>query len=179
MATQSVVAQAAVQELATGAGFLGEHKPRPLAFDPKKLAGLSEKLLTSHWENNYGGGVKALNAIEKKLASAVKDKDLTPNMYGALKREHLTRTGTVALHEYYFGNLGGNGKASGPVAVELKKWFGDMGRRFSENESFAGGGIGLGHPWIQSTHWCNRKLLVLGSLSQRTSCNSIDGFRYV
>ena len=107
LASQSVVGQAAAQDLATGVGFLGEHRPRPLAFDPKKLPGLSEKLLTSHRENNYGGGVKALNAIEKKLASAVKDKDITANMYGALKREHLVRTGTVALHEYYFGNLGG------------------------------------------------------------------------
>ena len=28
-----------------------------------KLTGLSEKLIVSHWENNYGGAVKRLNAI--------------------------------------------------------------------------------------------------------------------
>src|SRR5262249_1399820 len=30
--------------------------PKPLPFDPKKVKGISEKLLVSHYENNYGGG---------------------------------------------------------------------------------------------------------------------------
>ena len=47
--------------------FRGEHQPRPLAFDPAKLKGLSEKLMRSHWENNYGGAVRALNAVEQRL----------------------------------------------------------------------------------------------------------------
>jgi Fe-Mn family superoxide dismutase len=34
------------------------------------------------------------------------DKDLPPYVYGDLKREELVRTGSVVLHEYYFGNLG-------------------------------------------------------------------------
>src|SRR5205085_5641099 len=33
----------------------GKHAIVPLPFDPKKLKGLSEKLITSHHENNYGG----------------------------------------------------------------------------------------------------------------------------
>ena len=41
---------------------------KPLSCDPAKLTGLSEKLIVSHWENNYGGAVKPLNAIEQKLA---------------------------------------------------------------------------------------------------------------
>ncbi|HEX7907006.1 MAG TPA: hypothetical protein VF534_02800 [Paraburkholderia sp.] len=32
-----------------------------LACDPFQLAGLSEKLIVSHYENNYGGAVKRLN----------------------------------------------------------------------------------------------------------------------
>jgi Fe-Mn family superoxide dismutase len=28
---------------------------KPLSFEPTKLRGLSEKLIVSHWENNYGG----------------------------------------------------------------------------------------------------------------------------
>jgi Iron/manganese superoxide dismutases, C-terminal domain len=35
--------------------FRGQHAPRPLPFDPAKLKGLSEKLVRSHWENNYEG----------------------------------------------------------------------------------------------------------------------------
>src|SRR5215211_7535643 len=49
--------------------FQGQHTPKPLPFDPAKLKGLSEKLIRSHWENNYGGAVKALNTIEQRLAA--------------------------------------------------------------------------------------------------------------
>lgn len=36
---------------------------KPLSYDPSKLRGLSEKLILSHYENNYSGAVKRLNAI--------------------------------------------------------------------------------------------------------------------
>src|SRR5712675_199088 len=41
---------------------------KPMPFDPKKIKGISEKLLVSHYENNYGGAVKRLNAILEQLA---------------------------------------------------------------------------------------------------------------
>jgi len=84
---------------------------KPLSFDPTKLPGLSERLLRSHWENNYGGSVKALAAVKKHLAEAMGNKDLPAYIYNDLKREHLLRTGSVVFHEYYFDNLGGSGKA--------------------------------------------------------------------
>jgi len=31
---------------------------KPLSCNPAKLKGLSEKLIVSHYENNYGGAVK-------------------------------------------------------------------------------------------------------------------------
>jgi hypothetical protein len=65
----------------------GQHRPRPLTFDPSKLKGLSEKLIRSHWENNYGGAVKALNAVEQRLAAMLKEKDLPAYMYGDLKEK--------------------------------------------------------------------------------------------
>jgi hypothetical protein len=40
---------------------------KPLACDPKRLRGLSEKLIVSHYENNYGGAVKRLGAITAQL----------------------------------------------------------------------------------------------------------------
>src|SRR5258708_13866548 len=40
-------------------------KPRP--FHPTPINGLSEKLLTSHYDNNYSGAVKRLNAISTQL----------------------------------------------------------------------------------------------------------------
>lgn len=99
--------------------FAGTHQPKPLAFDPTKLDGLSEKLIRSHWENNYQGSVKTLNMIESRLAAAMADKDLPPVVYGGLKREELHRTGSVILHELYFEQLGGNGQASGSIRDAL------------------------------------------------------------
>ena len=104
--------------------FGARHQPKPLPFDPAKLNGISEKLIKSHWENNYGGAVKALNAVEQRLASMMQDKDLPPYMYGDLKREELIRTGSVVLHDKYFANLGGDGKAGGKALDLLKQWFG-------------------------------------------------------
>jgi superoxide dismutase, Fe-Mn family len=106
--------------------FAGNHQPKPLRFDPAKLPGLSEKLITSHWQNNYQGSVKGLNTVEQKLAAAMADKDFPALIYSGLKREELHRTGSVVLHENYFGALGGNGKPAGDVARALATAFGSL-----------------------------------------------------
>src|SRR5690606_37726109 len=95
------------------ASLIGGRAPKPLPFDPSKLNGLSEKLIRSHWENNYVGSVRTLNMVSERLAAAMKDPDLPPVIYGGLKREELHRVGSVILHEQYFGNLGGDGKPGG------------------------------------------------------------------
>jgi len=100
-------------DVSTARAFRGQHQPKPLAFDPTKLKGLSEKLIRSHWENNYGGAVKALNTVELHLAKLLSDSEIPPYMYGDLKREELIRTGSVVLPELYFGNLGGDPKPAG------------------------------------------------------------------
>ncbi len=77
------------QTLRTGTAqaraFGAQHQPRPLPFNPAKLNGLSEKLIRSHWENNYGGAVKALNVVEQRLQELMRDKDLPAYIYGDLK----------------------------------------------------------------------------------------------
>lgn len=104
--------------------FAGQHQPKPLPFDPAKLNGLSEKLIKSHWENNYGGTVKALNAVELRLAAMMKDKDIPPYVYGDVKREEMIRTGSLILHDHYFGNLGGDGKAAENILDAIKEAWG-------------------------------------------------------
>src|SRR2546426_6622461 len=103
--------------------FRGQHQIKPLPFDPAKLKGISEKLIRSHHENNYSGAVRALNAVEQRLDAMMKDKDLPAYVYGDLKREELVRTGSLALHEIYFANLGGDGKAAGDALEAIKKSF--------------------------------------------------------
>src|SRR6476659_10027199 len=101
------------QAVGASMAFAGTHQPKPLPFDPTKLSGISEKLIRSHHENNYTGAVKALNFVEQHLAEMGKMKDMPAYLYGDLKREELIRTGSIVLHENYFANLGGNGKADG------------------------------------------------------------------
>jgi superoxide dismutase, Fe-Mn family len=127
--------------------FAGQHQPKALPFDPAKLKGLSEKLLRSHWENNYGGAVKALNAVEQRLAAMLNEKDLPPYIYGDLKREELVRTGSVVLHEHYFGNLGGDGKAGDAVLKAIQEWFGSYEQWETEFKK-TGNALSGGSGWV-------------------------------
>src|SRR6478609_842328 len=106
--------------------FQASETLKPLPFDPARLTGLSERLIRSHWENNYGGSVKALAVVKKRLADAMGDKDLPPYVYNTLKREHLVRTGSVVFHEYYFDNLGGDGKAGAQERQIIGQAFGSF-----------------------------------------------------
>src|SRR5258708_38457792 len=44
------------------------YQAKPLSLDPKAIKGISEKILVSHYENNYVGAVKRLTAISTQLA---------------------------------------------------------------------------------------------------------------
>jgi len=127
--------------------FAGQHKPRPLPFDPTKLKGISEKLIKSHWENNYSGAVNALNVVEQRLATMLGDKDLPPYVYGDLKREELVRTGSVVLHEYYFANLGGDGKPDGEVLNAIKQAFASYDQWEAEFKR-TGNALSGGSGWV-------------------------------
>ena len=136
---------------AAARAFRGQHRPKPLPFDPAKLRGLSERLVKSHWENNYGGAVKALNTVEQRLDALLREKDLPAFVYGDHKREELLRTGSVILHEQYFANLGGDGRAGGKVLDALKQWFGSFEQweaEFKKTANALGGGSG----WAVLSH---------------------------
>ncbi len=121
----AVASEAVAQDQVRAASFAGNHTPKPLRFDPAKLTGLSERLITSHWENNYQGSVRGLNTIEKRLAAAMADPDYPTVAYSGLKREELHRSGSVVLHELYFDGLGGNGNPGGSIYEALDSWFGN------------------------------------------------------
>jgi Fe-Mn family superoxide dismutase len=127
--------------------FAQVHQPKPLPFNSGSLNGLSQRLIDSHWSNNYGGSVRALNETKRRLADALADRDLPPYIYNDLKREHLMRTGSVVLHELYFENLGGNGRADDAARTWLAAAFGQFDRWEAEFRRIANG-LGGGSGWV-------------------------------
>lgn len=99
---------------------------KPLSCNPAGLNGLSEKLIVSHWENNYGGAVKRLNAIEQKLAELQWASAPVFEING-LKREELIASGSMILHEVYFDSLGGAGGDPGSaLKAAIERDFGSL-----------------------------------------------------
>jgi Fe-Mn family superoxide dismutase len=125
--------------------YRGEHQVKPLPFDAAKLKGLSEKLLTSHHDNNYAGAVKRLNQIQQQIGSL--PTDTPPYHMGALKREELIATNSMVLHEFYFGNLGGEGKATGSIVELLKARFGSV-EAWEQDFRLTGLALGGGSGWV-------------------------------
>ena len=144
------VAGTAVAQPAEGAAapsFTSQAELKPLTFDPARLNGLSERLIRSHWENNYGGSVRALAAVKQQLIAAQANTDMPAYIYNELKREHLLRTGSVVLHEYYFDNLGGNGQAGAGERQKIAQAFGSFDAWETEFRRIAAG-LGGGSGWV-------------------------------
>jgi Fe-Mn family superoxide dismutase len=141
------VSQSNTPNLELKNSFEYEHTPIKLAYDPSKMKGLSGKLITSHLDNNYGGSVKALNEVRRKLKELRKDKNAPPYVYNDLKREHLMRTGSVVNHELYFENLGGNGKSSGTAQKLISQAYGSFTDWEEEFRKIANGLAG-GPGWV-------------------------------
>jgi superoxide dismutase, Fe-Mn family len=127
--------------------FKYQHAAVELPFDPKSLKGLSDKLIVSHWENNYGGAIKALNTLRGRLVQALNDTNTPPYVYNGLKREQLLRTGSVVLHELYFANLGGGGKPSADSRTRIAASCGTYDAWESEFRKI-GQGLGGGSGWV-------------------------------
>lgn len=120
-------------------------EPVPLKFDPAKVPGLSERLLRSHWENNYGGAVKNLAKTREQLEAV--GKDTPPFVMAGLMERELTFRNSVVLHELYFENLGGQGGPQGRIGQRLSSAFGTLAR-FEELLRLACSGLYGGSGWV-------------------------------
>jgi Fe-Mn family superoxide dismutase len=117
---------------------------KPLPFDPSHIKGMSEKILTSHYDNNYVGAVKRLNAIQAELASLDWEKAPTFTVNG-LKREELIAANSMILHEHFFDAIGGDGQPPSVLAEAIKRDFGSVDRwraQFAAMGRAEGGGSG-------------------------------------
>ncbi|GGI25383.1 superoxide dismutase [Bradyrhizobium guangdongense] len=134
------------------------YQVKPLPFDPKSISGISEKVLVSHYENNYGGAVKRLNAIGAQLAEL--DFAKAPNfIINGLKREELIAMNSMILHEIYFDSLGGASGPGGALAEAIVRDFGSIERwraEFSAMGKAEGGGSG----WVILSYSPRSKRLV-------------------
>jgi Fe-Mn family superoxide dismutase len=142
------------------------YSPKPLPFDPKGIKGLSEKILLSHYENNYIGAIKRLNAITEQLAGL--DFDKAPGfLINGLKREQLIATNSMILHEVYFAGLGETSKPGALLNGAIERDFGSFDRWRSE---FAGVGkaLGGGSGWVVLAYDKHGKRLVNSWASDHT-----------
>jgi len=104
---------------------------KPLGCDPARIKGMSERLIVSHYENNYGGTVKRLNAIDEELAEL--DFAAAPAfVVNGLKREQLIAMNSMVLHELFFDGLGEESEPSSRLRDALARDFGSYERWRSE-----------------------------------------------
>jgi Fe-Mn family superoxide dismutase len=120
---------------------------RPISFKPPRLKGLSARLIASHYENNYGGAVRRLNAIRSELANL--DPVSAPGFrLNGLKREELIATNSMLLHEVYFESLGeGGGDPDGTLAEAIARDFGSLAKWRAEFIAM-GKALGGGSGWV-------------------------------
>jgi superoxide dismutase, Fe-Mn family len=119
---------------------------KPLGCDPAKIKGMSERLIVSHYENNYGGAVKRLNLIDEQLAG-LDYAQAAGFLVSGLKREQLVAMNSMILHELFFDGLGQQ-SAPGPALHDaLAKDFGSFERWQSEFIAM-GKALGGGSGWV-------------------------------
>ncbi len=119
---------------------------KPLSCDPFRIKGMSEKLIVSHYENNYGGAVKRLNLIEEQLADL--DFAKAPGfLLNGLKREQLIAANSMVLHELFFDGLGEESEPGSELKAAIARDFGSFERWRAEFAAM-GKALGGGSGWV-------------------------------
>ena len=126
---------------------------KPLSCDPNRIRGMSERMIISHYENNYGGAVKRLNLIDEKLAELDFAK-AAGFLINGLKREQLIATNSMILHEVFFDSLGDESEPDAALKEALVRDFGSYERWRAEFLAM-GKALGGGSGWVLLT-WSPR-----------------------
>ena len=119
---------------------------KSLSCDPARIKGMSERLIISHYENNYGGAVKRLNLIDEHLAQLEFDQ-AAGFLINGLKREQLIAMNSMILHELFFDGLGDQSEPRGPLREAIIHDFGSFERWRSEFVAM-GKALGGGSGWV-------------------------------
>ena len=122
------------------------YQMKPLSCDPARIKGMSERLIISHYENNYGGAVKRLNLIDEQLAQLEFDK-AAGFLINGLKREQLIATNSMILHELFFDGLGDQSEPGPALRDAIARDFGTFERWRAEFVAM-GKALGGGSGWV-------------------------------
>jgi Fe-Mn family superoxide dismutase len=146
LALAGAASAAAAQAQPAATPSAGAFSPQALPFDAKAVPGLSEKLLTSHHDNNYVGAVRRLGTIRSEFAK-LDPATAQGFVINGLKREELLAWNSMILHEIYFAGLAGGVAPSRELAGAIERDFGSHDRWAAE---FAGIGkaLGGGSGWV-------------------------------
>src|ERR1700716_759430 len=122
------------------------YQMKSLVCDPARIKNMSEPLIVSHYENNYGGAVKRLNLIDEQLAEL--DFAKAPGfLVNGLKREQLIAMNSMILHEIFFDGLGDQSAPGAPLREALVRDFGSYERWRAEFIAM-GKALGGGSGWV-------------------------------
>ena len=153
-ATLAAAAAAAQAQPATAAAAPAPtFAAKPLGFDPKTTPGISEKLMLSHYDNNYMGAVRRLGTIAAEFA-ALEPATAPGYRLNGLKREELIAWNSMILHELFFAGFGPAQAPSGALAAAIARDFGGM-VRWAAELSGMGKALGGGSGWVLLT-WSAR-----------------------
>ncbi len=164
---------------------------KPLSCDPARIKGMSERLIISHYENNYGGAVKRLNLIGEKLAEL--DYANAPGfLINGLKREELVAMNSMILHEHFFDSLGEPSEPDAALQQVLTRDFGSFERWRSEFIAMGkalGGGTAnssingpptIAIPWLaahRSSHSICTSIPITSTLAPKLPTTSASSWR--
>lgn len=144
---------------------------KPLSCDPARIKGMSERLIISHYENNYGGAVKRLNLIQEKLAELDYSK-AAGFLINGLKREELIAMNSMILHELFFDGLG---EPSEPGTVLKQALARDLGsyERWRSEFIAMGKAMGGGSGWVLLS-WSPRERCLVNQWAS-DHCHTLAG----
>jgi Fe-Mn family superoxide dismutase len=123
----------------------------PIFCRPWTLNGISQRLIESHYENNYGAALNRLNDLSEEIEHL--DLGSTSGQTLArLKRDQIAALNSTLLHELYFASLGGDGRVvPDGLASVMTKDFGSVDRWRREFVGIANG-LADGSGWVLLTY---------------------------
>jgi Fe-Mn family superoxide dismutase len=147
------------------------YEMKTLSCNPTKLKGLSEQLIVSHYENNYGGAVKRPNAITAQLES-LDFAAVQVFVINGLKREELIASNSMILHGLHFDSLGSEGEPEGDLRSTLIRDFGSL-ERWQTQFAATGKALGGGSGWVLLTYSHRDKKLINQWAADHTCCLAV------